>query len=132
VDLPAERIFHAVHQVRLLSEVGHDRGDVVQTIQAQERCATFEVDQHEIEVLRWVAADHPEHHGPEQLGFSGAGGTDTQPVWSQPALRRLFDVELDESALRRGSDGHPKPVAAAASGPSSRTRDAHSSAPSLQ
>ena len=52
LHLAGQRVAHPFHQRRLLSEVGDDRTDMPGLLEAEKGCTAFEVDQHQIQVLR--------------------------------------------------------------------------------
>ena len=67
MHLTGQRIPHPVHQRRLLFQVGDDRGDVRDSVEAQESRSALEVDQDEVELIRRVGRDESEHERPQQL-----------------------------------------------------------------
>ena len=65
VHLAGNRIEHALHQHRLVLEVGDHRGGVRQRLAAQKRRAAFEVHQHEVQLVGRVRRRQRHHQGPQ-------------------------------------------------------------------
>ena len=105
MEFAAQRILHPSHEVRLVGQVGDDRGDVVQGLQTQKGCAALEVDQHQIEFLRWVARRHPEILR-ARLVISGSTGSDRMVlkvesrVRSEELGKRIAESVRDVTKLR--------------------------------
>ncbi len=92
-DLAGQSGLHPLDQGELCGEIGDQRRDVRQLGQPGEGCATFEVDEDEVEHVRAVLRDEREHEGAQQLGLAGARGADEQAVRTGPALGGLLEVE---------------------------------------
>ena len=71
---------------------------------------TFEVHQHEVQVLAGVGHRQGQHQGAQHLGLPGPGGTDHQPVRAHPLLGGLLDVQDHRLPVRSQPDRYPEPV----------------------
>jgi hypothetical protein len=90
-----QRVEHPVDQRQLVGEVGDDRADVRQLVEAEEGRAALEVDQDQVELRGGVRDGQPEDEGTQQLGLARAGGPDHHAVRAHPVHRGLLEVQLD-------------------------------------
>ena len=67
VHLTGQCVAHPGDQGRFLGQVGDDRGHVRRRAQVEKCCATFEVDQQQVEHFWRVARHHAQCDGAQQL-----------------------------------------------------------------
>ncbi len=112
VELAGDGVEHALHQHGLVRQVGDHRRRVRQSLTAEERGTTLEVDEHEVEFVGAVGRRQGDDERAQQLRLAAARRTDAQPVRPHATVRGLLEVKAHGHALLRRADGHHQPLPA--------------------